>query len=243
MQGNPTVETVVSLYSGIVQVKDDGTASVDFELPDFNGTVRVMAVAWSKDKVGHGSGDLIVRNAVALTVAVPRFMTLGDEVKLGFDMHNVDGPAAAYKLALSQKQGDDTNETLTSIADKTVDLKTGERDDAAHRVQAGRTRSVDAESRRHRPERHPVKREMTFEVLPPAGDIKRTTISSLKPNGGKLSVDARSGPGSDPVADAHQPVGRPGGAPRRADAVRSARSLSLRLRRADGIARHAARRR
>ncbi|HEY8194557.1 MAG TPA: MG2 domain-containing protein, partial [Hyphomicrobium sp.] len=54
MQGNPTVETVVSLYSGIVRVKDDGTASVEFYLPDFNGTVRVMAVAWSNDKVGHG---------------------------------------------------------------------------------------------------------------------------------------------------------------------------------------------
>ena len=25
---------------------------VEFQLPDFNGTVRVMAVAWSADKVG-----------------------------------------------------------------------------------------------------------------------------------------------------------------------------------------------
>ncbi len=87
----------MSLYSGIVTVKPDGTASVDFDLPDFNGTVRVMAVAWSKDKVGHGSGDLIVRDAVALTVAVPRFMTLGDEVNLGFSVHNVDGPAASLQ--------------------------------------------------------------------------------------------------------------------------------------------------
>ena len=57
MQGNPPVETVVSLFSGIVKVGADGTASVDFQLPDFNGTVRVMAVAWSADKVGHGSED------------------------------------------------------------------------------------------------------------------------------------------------------------------------------------------
>ena len=45
MQGNPTVETVVSLYSGIVKVAADGTAKIEFDLPDFNGTVRVMAVA------------------------------------------------------------------------------------------------------------------------------------------------------------------------------------------------------
>ena len=188
MQGNPTVETVVSLFSGIVQVKEDGTASVDFELPDFNGTVRMMAVAWSKDKVGHGSGDLIVRNAVALTVAAPRFMTLGDQVNLGFDVHNVDGPAAAYKISLSQKQGDDTNETLTAIADKTADLKTGERTMQRIAFKPTELGPLTLKAVVTGPNDILVKREMTFEILPPAGDIKRTTISSLKPSGGKLTV-------------------------------------------------------
>ncbi|HVJ77733.1 MAG TPA: alpha-2-macroglobulin family protein, partial [Hyphomicrobium sp.] len=190
MQGNPTVETVVSLYSGIVRVKDDSTASVDFYLPDFNGTVRVMAVAWSNDKVGHGSGDLIVRDDVALTVAVPRFMTLGDDVKLGFDMHNVDGPSAAYKLTLSKKEGDDSNETLTAITDKTVDLKTGERSMQRIDFKPDALGSLTLKAVITGPNDIAVKREMTFEVMPPAGDIKRTTISSLKPNGGKLSVSS-----------------------------------------------------
>ncbi len=97
MQGNPTVETVVSLYSGIVKVGADGSANVEFDLPDFNGTVRVMAVAWSADKVGHGQADVIVRDAAALTVAVPRFLTLGDEANLGFDVHNIEGPDGDYK--------------------------------------------------------------------------------------------------------------------------------------------------
>ncbi|SFV25723.1 alpha-2-macroglobulin family protein [Hyphomicrobium facile] len=187
LQGNPTVETVVSLFSGLVRVKEDGTASVDFELPDFNGTVRVMAVAWSKDKVGHGSGDLIVRDAVALTVAVPRFMTLGDEVNLGFSIHNIDGPAAAYKLALSKKDGDDTNETLTEIADKTADLKGGERTLQRIAFKPADIGPITLKAVVTGPNDIRVKREMTFEVLPPAGDIKRTTISSLKP-GGKLQV-------------------------------------------------------
>jgi uncharacterized protein YfaS (alpha-2-macroglobulin family) len=190
MQGNPTVETVVSLYSGIVRVKEDGTASVDFELPDFNGTVRVMAVAWSKDKVGHGFADLIVRDAVALTVAVPRFMTLGDDVKLGFDMHNVDGPTGAYKLTLSKKEGDDTNETLTSIAEKSVDLTTGEREMQRVDFKPDALGRLTLKAVVTGPNDLAVKREMTFEVLPPAGDIKRTTISSLKPHGGHLSVSS-----------------------------------------------------
>ncbi|MBA2126468.1 alpha-2-macroglobulin [Hyphomicrobium methylovorum] len=190
MQGNPTVETVVSLYSGIVDVQADGTASVDFELPDFNGTVRVMAVAWSKDKVGHGSGDLIVRDAVALTVAVPRFMTLGDEMNLGFDIHNVDGPDAAYKLSLARKDGDDKNETLTAISEQTLDLKAGARSMKRIPFKPQDLGRLTLRATVTGPNDIAVKREMTFEVLPPAGDIKRTTVSSLKANGGKLSVSA-----------------------------------------------------
>ena len=33
----------------------DGTAEVAFDIPAFTGTVRVMAVAWTKDKVGRAS--------------------------------------------------------------------------------------------------------------------------------------------------------------------------------------------
>ena len=67
LQGIPPVERPSRSISGIVKVDADGTAKVDFELPDFNGTVRVMAVAWSTDKLGHGFKDVIVRDAVALT--------------------------------------------------------------------------------------------------------------------------------------------------------------------------------
>ena len=55
MQGSPPVEATLALFSGIVKVGADGTAQVEFQLPDFNGTVRLAAVAWSGDKVGSAS--------------------------------------------------------------------------------------------------------------------------------------------------------------------------------------------
>ena len=69
MQGSPPVEETLALFSGIVQVGADGTAKVEFQLPDFNGQVRLTAVAWSADKVGSGSKDVIVRDPVAMTVS------------------------------------------------------------------------------------------------------------------------------------------------------------------------------
>lgn len=188
MQGNPTVETVVSLFSGIVRVASDGTATVDFELPDFNGTVRLMAVAWSGDKVGHAQADMIVRDAVAMTVSAPRFLTLGDDVDLGFDVHNIEGPDGAYALTLSRKQGEATAERLTALSDKSMTLKTGARTTARMRFKPDNIGLVTLQAAVSGPGDIAIKRQMTFDVLPPAADIKRTTISSLKGSGGKLTV-------------------------------------------------------
>ena len=67
----------------MVTVGPDGTAKVEFTPPDFNGTVRVMAVAWTEGpKIRHVSRDVIIRDAVALTASAPRFLTLGDEARL-----------------------------------------------------------------------------------------------------------------------------------------------------------------
>ena len=52
LTGTPPTQAPLALYSGIVNVGADGTAEVSFDIPAFAGTVRVMAVAWSKDKVG-----------------------------------------------------------------------------------------------------------------------------------------------------------------------------------------------
>ena len=49
-----------------------------FDIPAFAGTVRVMAVAWSKDKVGQAVGDVIVRDPVVVTATLPRFLLTGD---------------------------------------------------------------------------------------------------------------------------------------------------------------------
>ncbi len=190
MQGNPTVETIVSLYSGIVKVGMDGKATIEFEMPDFNGTVRVNAVAWSHDKVGHTSGDLIMRDAIALTTTVPRFLTLGDEAQLAFDVYNIEGAAAGYKIALFDKQGTSASERLTSLAERTLELKTGDKKIERIAYKPTDVGTVTLKAIVSGPGDILVKREMTFEVLPPAGDIKRTVISSIKENGGKLTVSS-----------------------------------------------------
>ena len=48
-------------YSGVVKVGADGTARIEFDLPAFNGSLRVMGVAWSAGRTGQASTEVIVR--------------------------------------------------------------------------------------------------------------------------------------------------------------------------------------
>jgi len=185
--GSPPVEETVALFSGIVKVGADGTAQVEFALPDFNGTVRVMAVAWSKTKIGHGSADVIVRDAVALTVSAPRFLTLGDEVTVDLSVHNVDGPAGSYTVAVSQLPLDASAGGPQSLLSRPLALKAGERNSERLALKPKEVGLQTYDVAVTGPDGIDVKRRLSFDVKPPAGDIKRTTVSSLAA-GGKITL-------------------------------------------------------
>lgn len=99
-QGSPPTEKLLAFFSGPVSVGDDGTATVSFDLPEFNGTARVMAVAWSKTAVGNASADVVIRDPVVLTAAQPRFLAAGDQATIRLDIHNTDGPTGDYALSI-----------------------------------------------------------------------------------------------------------------------------------------------
>jgi len=73
---------------GVVKVDDQGKASVSFDLPAFNGSMRLTAVAWSKDKVGSAQADVTVRDSVVVAATLPRFLNVGDrsEMHVEIDM-------------------------------------------------------------------------------------------------------------------------------------------------------------
>jgi alpha-2-macroglobulin len=101
LSGAPPTQPPLALYSGIVTVGPDGGAEVAFDVPAFAGTVRVMAVAWSKDKVGRAASDVIVRDPVVLTATLPRFLLTGDRGTVRLDVDNVEGGAGDYRVAIA----------------------------------------------------------------------------------------------------------------------------------------------
>jgi alpha-2-macroglobulin len=101
LQGSPPTQPPLALYSGVVSVGTDGNAEVTFDIPDFAGTVRVMAIAWSKTKVGHAAADVVVRDPVVVTATLPRFLLAGDRGNMQIEIDNVEGPAGDYRVGVS----------------------------------------------------------------------------------------------------------------------------------------------
>lgn len=101
LQGSPPKEKLVAFFSGIVKLDATGKARASFDIPQFNGTARVMAVAWSKNGVGHGTKDVVIRDPVVLTASLPRFLAPGDEASLRLDIANTDAPAGDYQLNIA----------------------------------------------------------------------------------------------------------------------------------------------
>lgn len=100
-EGSPPTEKLVAFFAGPVEVGADGKASVSFDLPQFNGTARISAVAWTNTAVGNAQSDVIIRDPVVITAAMPKFMAPDDQAQLRLDIANTDGPAGQYTLSVA----------------------------------------------------------------------------------------------------------------------------------------------
>ncbi|MEO9191294.1 MAG: MG2 domain-containing protein, partial [Acetobacteraceae bacterium] len=94
----PIPQIVVSLFTPPVQAGADGIARISLQLPDFDGQLRLMAVAWSSDMVGGASEDVLVRDKLIAEALLPRFLAPGDTARLGVLLQNVELPAGAVSV-------------------------------------------------------------------------------------------------------------------------------------------------
>ncbi|WP_028670243.1 alpha-2-macroglobulin family protein [Saccharospirillum impatiens] len=69
----------------------DGQAEVSFDLPDFNGRLKWMVVAWGERSFGSTEAETQVADRLVVEAALPRFMGFGDQSTLALDVHNLSG--------------------------------------------------------------------------------------------------------------------------------------------------------
>lgn len=105
IEGQPPTEDLVAFFAGPVEVGPDGLARARFNLPAFNGTIRLMAIAWSDSAVGQAEAEVLVRDPVVVTATVPRFLAPGDESRVLLEIAHAKGPAGRMALELAASRG------------------------------------------------------------------------------------------------------------------------------------------
>lgn len=99
-----TVKTV-ALYQRDIQIDETGRGEITLELPDFNGRLRLMAVAYGENIVGQGDQELIVRDPVVADILLPRFLSPGDQAETTLSLHNLSGKDRTFTIDLSHATG------------------------------------------------------------------------------------------------------------------------------------------
>ncbi|MDH6232411.1 uncharacterized protein YfaS (alpha-2-macroglobulin family) [Mesorhizobium soli] len=186
-EGSPPTEKLVAFFSGPVQLDGEGKATIDFDLPQFNGTVRVMAVAWTKEAVGHAVTDVIVRDPVVLTAGLPRFLAPGDQATLRLDIANTDAPDGDYRLSIVT--GDNLAANAGALPDH-VTLTGGKRQSLAVPLTAHATGTAQISIRiANDANGVDVEQNLSLPIRPADLPVTTRTVVDLKPNGGSLRID------------------------------------------------------
>ncbi len=183
LEGNLPTQPPLALFSGVVKLDGEGKATVSFDLPAFNGSVRLTAVAWSKDKVGSTQADVIVRDSVVVAATLPRFLDVGDRSEMHVDIDNVEGDAGDYKLDL------DIHGPLTAQADamsKTVHLAAHQRLSAAMPITAAGVGTAELDLRLTGPKTD-LAQSFRLGIASGAPDVYRRTVTPL-PGGATQTI-------------------------------------------------------
>lgn len=87
----PVKVRLVDLFSGPVRLDEQGEAQIPLDLPDFNGTLRLMASAFTPDRFGNAQAEMVVAAPVVAELSTPRFISPGDEAAIALDVTNLSG--------------------------------------------------------------------------------------------------------------------------------------------------------
>ena len=71
---------LLSIWSGIKKTNSDGVVNVDLNIPQFNGDVRLMALAYSGSRFGSAEEHMKVSDDIIIEPQVPRFLATNDSL-------------------------------------------------------------------------------------------------------------------------------------------------------------------
>ncbi len=89
---------LLSYWSGIKRTNANGEVTIDLKLPQFNGEVRIMAVAYKGDRFGSADMPMKVADDIVLQPSIPRVLSVGDTLVMPVSVMNTTGEAGSAQV-------------------------------------------------------------------------------------------------------------------------------------------------
>ena len=134
---------LLSLFQGPVAFDDKGRARVVLDLPNFNGRLRLMAAAFSRDAFGSAEREMTVAAPVVTQLSTPRFLAPKDRSEATLDVHNLSGGPLDLSIVM-------TAEGPLSLENGARDIHLSDREKTTLRFPVAAGADVDAGTLRMR---------------------------------------------------------------------------------------------
>ena len=91
---------LLAVWSGILKTDGNGEVKVPLNIPQFNGEVRLMAVAYTSDRFGSGESRMKVSEDLIMEPQVPRFLAPGDSLVMPVSLINTTGSKGSATVSI-----------------------------------------------------------------------------------------------------------------------------------------------
>ncbi len=205
----PPTEELLALFSGVLTADDAGRVTARFNLPEFNGTMKLMAVVWSESGVGNAEQDVLVRDPVVVSAALPRFLAPGDSSRLLLELAHTSGPAGRIGVTIG---GGDEISIPASATNQTIELAEGGRTSMSIPITAGQAGDSFLQVNVVTPSGQVLTKRLNLGIRANDPEIARQTRVKLAAGSGEMLVDsnvfAGIAPGTGRVTVAAGPLAR-----------------------------------
>ena len=108
---------IVSLFHQPVLFNAEGEAQILLDIPDFNGQLRLMALAFGETSFGHFEQDVTIVAPLVTQLSMPRFLAANDESQFTLDVHNLSEQEQSLIVELSS---DDVIDIIPPLRELTL---------------------------------------------------------------------------------------------------------------------------
>jgi uncharacterized protein YfaS (alpha-2-macroglobulin family) len=92
---------LIAMWSGILKTNGSGEASFSVDIPQFSGSLRIMAVAYRGRSFGAAEKSVTVADPLVVSSGLPRFMSPNDSVLVPLTLTNTTSKVMNVKTTLS----------------------------------------------------------------------------------------------------------------------------------------------